>query len=122
VFLKVGLRVVRAFCVGGCEFVVFPCSYPSHESAGKEGKHETGAFSEDQIIAILKEAEVGAKPPLCPARDLGRNVYTWRSKYGVMEATEMGLLRQLEDENRRLVADQELDIRALKGQVRRLVA
>ena len=43
--------------------------------------------------------------------------YTWRSKYGGLEVSEMRRLRQLEEENRRLksiVADQALDIRALK--------
>ena len=41
----------------------------------------------------------------------------WRSKYGGLEISELRRLRQLEDENRRLkaiVADQALDIRALK--------
>jgi putative transposase len=49
------------------------------------------------------------------ARDLGRDVYTWRSKYGGLQVSEMRRLRQLEEENRRLksiVADQAL--RALK--------
>ena len=43
--------------------------------------------------------------------------YTWRSEYGGLEVSEMRRLRQLEEENRRLksiVADQALDIRALK--------
>ena len=43
--------------------------------------------------------------------------YTWRSKYGGLEISELRRLRQLEEENRRLksiVADQALDIRALK--------
>lgn len=41
----------------------------------------------------------------------------WRNKYGGLEVSELRRLRQLEDENRRLtaiVADQALDIRALK--------
>lgn len=43
--------------------------------------------------------------------------YTWRSKYGGLEVSELHRLRQLEEENRRLksiVADQALDIRALR--------
>jgi putative transposase len=42
--------------------------------------------------------------------------YTWRSKYGGLEVSEMRRLRQLEEENRRLksiVADQALYIRSL---------
>ena len=50
-------------------------------------------------------------------RDLDATFYTWRSKYGGLEVSEMRRLRQLEEENRRLksiVAEQALDLRALK--------
>jgi putative transposase len=42
----------------------------------------------------------------------------WKSKYGGLQVSEARRLRQLEDENRRLkqmVAEQALDIQALKG-------
>src|SRR6266851_10091412 len=76
-------------------------------------------FSEEQIITILKEAEGGAKvTELCRRHGISdATFYTWRSKYGGLEVSEMRRLRQLEEENRRLksiVADQALDIRALK--------
>jgi putative transposase len=76
-------------------------------------------FSEEQIIAILKEAQGGAKvTELCRRQGISdATFYTWRSKYGGLEISEMRRLRQLEEENRRLkaiVADQALDIRALK--------
>ena len=76
-------------------------------------------FSEEQIIAVLKEAEAGAKvTELCRLHGISdATFYTWRSKYGGLEVSEMRRLRQLEEENRRLkviVADQALDIRALK--------
>jgi putative transposase len=76
-------------------------------------------FSEEQIIAILKEAEGGAKAAeLCRRHGISdATFYTWRSKYGGLEVSEMRRLRQLEEENRRLksmVADQALDLRALK--------
>src|SRR6516164_8514772 len=78
-----------------------------------------GRFSEEQIIAILKEAEGGAKvTELCRRHGISdATFYTWRSKYGGLEISEMRRLRQLEDENRRLksiVVDQALDLRALK--------
>lgn len=78
-----------------------------------------GRFSEEQIVAILKEAEAGAKPAeLCRRHGISdATFYNWRSKYGDLEVSELRRLRQLEDENRRLktiVADQALDIRALK--------
>jgi putative transposase len=76
-------------------------------------------FSEEQIIEVLKEAETGAKvSELCRRHGISdATFYTWRSKYGGLEISEMRRLRQLEDENRRLksiVADQALDLRALK--------
>jgi len=76
-------------------------------------------FSEEQIIGVLKEAEAGAKvSELCRRHGISDATFsTWRSKYGGPEISEMRRLRQLEEENRRLksiVADQALDIRALK--------
>jgi putative transposase len=76
-------------------------------------------FREEQIITILKEAEGGAKvTELCRRHGISdATFYTWRSKYGDLEVSEMRRLRQLEEENRRLksiVADQALDLRALK--------
>ena len=77
-------------------------------------------FTEAQIIAILKEAESGAK-----VHDLAREhgvspqtIYNWRSKYGGLEVNEAKRLKELEDENRRLkqmVADLSLDKAALKS-------
>jgi len=76
-------------------------------------------FSEEQIISILKEAEAGAKvSELCRRHGISdATFYIWRNKFGGLEVSEMRRLRQLEEENRRLrgiVADQALDLRALK--------
>ena len=78
-----------------------------------------GRFSEEQIIAILKEAEAGAQvTELCRRHGISdATFYTWRSKSGGLGVSEMRRLRQLEEENRRLkviVADPALEIRALK--------
>jgi putative transposase len=78
-----------------------------------------GRFSEEQIIAVLREAEAGAKvTELCRRHGISdATFYTWRSKYGGLEVSEIRRLRQLEEENRRLkaiVANQALDLRALK--------
>lgn len=77
-------------------------------------------FSEEQIIGILKEGEAGSKPAeLCRKHGIcEQTYYRWKSKFGGLEVNEARRLRQLEDENRRLkqmVAEQALDIQALRG-------
>jgi putative transposase len=79
-------------------------------------------FTDEQILAIVKEGEAGRK-----VADLRRTngiteqtYYRWKAKYGGMELSEMQRLKALEDENRRLkqiVAEQTLDIQALKAVV-----
>ena len=76
-------------------------------------------FSEEQIVAVLKEHELGAK-----AGDLARKhgiseatLYNWKAKYGDMDVSDAKRLRALEDENRKLkklLAESMLDQAALK--------
>jgi putative transposase len=76
-------------------------------------------YSEDQIVAILKEAAAGAKT-LDVCRKYGisdATFYTWRTKYADMTVADIKRLHALEDENRKLkhmVAEQALEIRAIK--------
>lgn len=77
-------------------------------------------FTEEQIIAVLKEAEAGAEPKeLCRRHGISvQSLYRWKAKYGGMEVSDARRLRMLEDENRRLkhlVAELTLDNAALKG-------
>jgi putative transposase len=77
-------------------------------------------YTEEQIIAVLKEGEAGAKvADLCRKYGMSdATYYNWKSKYAGLTVSELKRLKALEDENRRLkqiVADQALDIRALKG-------
>ena len=61
-------------------------------------------FTENQIISIRKEADSGM-PIAEPTRKygLGNNtIYTWRSKYGGMEVSDLKELKRLKEENRRL--------------------
>jgi putative transposase len=48
-------------------------------------------FNEEQIIGVLKEAEAGAKvSELCRRHGISEaTFYTWRSKYGGLEVSEM---------------------------------
>lgn len=76
-------------------------------------------FSEEQIISILKQQESGiATSELCRQHNISSaTLYKWKAKFGGMNASEAQRLRQLEAENaklKRIVADQALDIVALK--------
>jgi putative transposase len=76
-------------------------------------------FTEEQIIAVLKEHDAGAKTV-----DLARKhgvseatLYNWKAKFGGMDVSEAKRLRQLEDENARLkklLAEAMLDTAALR--------
>jgi len=61
-------------------------------------------YSDSQIMAILKQAEAGSPvPELCREHGMSSaTFYKWRSKYGGMDASMMGRLKELEEENRRL--------------------
>jgi putative transposase len=76
-------------------------------------------FTEEQIIAVLREHEAGAK-----TADLARKhgvseatLYNWKAKYGGMDVSDAKRLKALEDENARLktlLADQMLEASALR--------
>lgn len=76
-------------------------------------------FTEEQIIAVLREHEAGMK-----TGDLARKhgiseatLYNWKAKFGGMDVSDAKRLRALEDENgklKKLLADAMLDNSALK--------
>jgi len=55
-------------------------------------------YTEEQIIAILKEHKAGAQvPDLARRHAVAENtIYRWKSKYGGMEVSEAKRLRELE--------------------------
>lgn len=68
---------------------------------------------------MLKEDESGAKvTDLCRKYGMSdATYYNWKAKYAGLSVSELKRLKALEEENRRLkqiVAEQALDIRALK--------
>ncbi len=76
-------------------------------------------FSEEQIIAILKEQEAGvATAEVCRRHGVSSaTFYKWKAKFGGLEVSEAKRLRQLEDENaklKRLLAEAMLDNAMLK--------
>ena len=76
-------------------------------------------FTEEQIIAILREQESGAKTAdVCRKHGISdATFYKWRSRFGGMEVSDARRLKALEDENRRLkklLAESMLDASTLK--------
>ncbi len=76
-------------------------------------------YTEEQIIAVLREGEAGVKvADLCRKYGMSdATYYNWKAKYAGLTVSELKRLKALEDENRRLkqiVGEQALDIRALK--------
>ena len=81
-------------------------------------------FTDEQIVAILKEHEAGVTAEeLARIHGVSRNtIYNWKKKYGGLDVSDTKRLSQLEEENRRLkkmVAEQLLDIDALKSALSR---
>jgi putative transposase len=76
-------------------------------------------FTEEQIIGVLKEHDLGAKTAdLCRKHGISAaTFYNWKSKFGGMDVSEAKRLKQLQDENgklKKLLADAMLDNAALK--------
>ena len=76
-------------------------------------------FTEEQIVAILKESAAGMRTDdVCRRDGICHNTfYRWKAKYADMEISDVRKLKALESENarlKRIVAEQALDIQALK--------
>jgi len=76
-------------------------------------------FTQEQIIAILKEQEAGAKTAeVCRRHGISdATFYKWKARYGGLEVSEARRLKALEDENarlKRLLAEAMLDNAMLK--------
>jgi putative transposase len=76
-------------------------------------------YKEEKIIRILREAESGVAVGELLRKDnvSAGTYYRWKSRYGGMEVQQLRRLKELEGENarlKRIVADQLLDIDALK--------
>lgn len=76
-------------------------------------------FSQEQIIAVLKEHEAGmSTAEVCRRHGISQpTFYAWKSKYGGMDVSEAKRLKALEEENRKLkklLAEHVLDNATLK--------
>jgi len=62
-------------------------------------------YTDSQILSILKQNEAGSTvPDLCREHGMSdATFYKWRSKFGGMDASLMKRMKELEDENCRLI-------------------
>lgn len=81
---------------------------------------KAGAFTDEQIVALLQEANKGEKPisELCKEKGISEaTFYNWRKKFGGMQTKEVQRLKELEKENARLkklLAERDLEVDLLK--------
>lgn len=81
---------------------------------------EARTVSQEQIVAILQQAEKGEQTIQAVCREHGiteTTFYRWRKIYGGMTVSEAHRLKELEKENsrlKRLLAERDLEVDALK--------
>lgn len=85
---------------------------------------QKGQFTDEQIVAILQQAEKGEKPitELCRQHNIAETTfYRWRSTFGGMNVSEAARVRELEKENarlKRLLAERDLEVDVMAGRGR----
>jgi len=76
-------------------------------------------FTEEQIIAVLREQEAGRPTAeICRKHGIsGATFYKWKGRFGGMEVSDAKRLKVVEEENRKLkklLAEQVMDNATLK--------
>lgn len=75
-------------------------------------------FTEAQMVAMLREADKGSVAEVAKKYGVSeQTIYTWRKRFGAMDANEVKRLRTLEQENARLkkiLAERDLEIEVMK--------
>ena len=81
---------------------------------------KAGQFTDEQIVGILRQAEIGNKTvrDVCHDHNITEtSFYRWRRRFGSMDASEAAKTRDLERENarlKRLLAERDLEVDVLK--------
>ena len=77
-----------------------------------------GRFSEEQMVAIIREADRDPVASVAKRHGISeQTIYTWRKRFGGLQASDVKRLRQLEVENgrlKKLVAERDLEIEVMK--------
>jgi len=77
-------------------------------------------FTDEQIVAILQQAEKGEKTvaEVCRQHNVsGNSFYRWRTRFGGLNTSEAARVRELEKENarlKRLLAERDLEVDIIK--------
>lgn len=75
-------------------------------------------FTEEQMVAILREADRDGVPAVARRHKVSdQTVYTWKQRFGTFQPDDIRRLKQLEQENARLkklVAERDLEIEVMK--------
>lgn len=77
-----------------------------------------GRFTEEQMVAIIREADREQVSVVAKRHGVSeQTIYSWRKRFGSFEANDVRRLRQLEAENARLkklVVERDLEIEVMK--------
>ena len=81
-------------------------------------------FTEEQMVAILREQDgESTVEDICRKHGISNQTfYHWKKKFGSMEATDVKMMRQLEEENarlKRIVANLSLENEAINEVLRK---
>lgn len=75
-------------------------------------------FTEEQMVAMVREADREPVPAVAKRHGVSeQTIYTWRKRFGGLQANDVRRLKQLEAENARLkklVAERDLEIEVMK--------
>ena len=75
-------------------------------------------FTEEQMVAIMREADRDPVSAVAKRHGISeQTIYTWRKRFGGLQANDVKRLRHLEAENARLkklVAERDLEIEVMK--------
>lgn len=75
-------------------------------------------FTEEQMVRILRETDASSVPEVAKKHGVSeQTIYSWRKRYGVLDAADVKHLRAVEQENarlKRLLAERDLEVDALK--------
>lgn len=77
-----------------------------------------GRFTEEQMVAILREADRSSVTEVARKHKVSeQTIYTWRRRFGELQPADIKRLRQLEAENaklKKLIAERDLEIETMK--------